>query len=274
MSNPLQILALVPEARTAQRCLEVAWAAATVPAAEIEVLHVKVDPAQLVAADDEVAIQGLRVRQEGTAGARAAAVKSIVDTWIRTLARRDQSRVRWREIVGQEEPSVTDESHAADLIVVPAPHNLDGGDASHAAFRKSHRPLLFVPDVATADHFGRHIAIAWKATPQAQRAVQGAAVWLRRASRVSLIMVADGGGRSDWPGAERLLRQVGVSTEPVIAPAAGKPVGERLLATAHELGANALVMGAYRHADVVEWVLPSTTRYVLRHADLPLFLAN
>lgn len=274
MTRPMRILALIPEPTTARRCLEFAWLLASIVAADVEAFHVKVDPDRLGAPDEEVAIQRLRSRREGTAEARAQAVRTIFASWRDTLASDQLHRVTWREVVGIEENLVTRESVPADLIVLPAPHNLDGGDAEHAAFRKSHRPMLFVPDAATAKPFGQHIAIGWKPTPQAGRAVEGAAVWLRFARRVTAIMVAKDLEHAGWAQAERLLLQLGVTADPLLVAPSTSEVGVDLLRTAHELDADSLVLGAFRHVDVVEWVLPSTTRHLLHHADIPLFLAH
>lgn len=270
----MRILALIPEATTARRCLEFAWLAASIAGAEVEAFHVTVDPDKLVTDGDEVALQRLRQRQEGTAHARAEAIRTIFTAWRDTLPRDQLGRVTWREVVGMEEVLVAHESGPADLIVLPAPHNLDGGDAEHAALRKSHRPVIFVPDAATAQHFGEHMAIAWKSTPQAHRAVEGAAVWLRAARRVTAIMVARDLEHSGWSEAERLFLQLGVSADPLLVSLNASKVGAELLHAANALHADSLVLGAYRHADVIEWVLPSTTRYVLHHTEIPLFLAH
>jgi nucleotide-binding universal stress UspA family protein len=273
---PMTILALLPEAVTARRCLDIAWAAASAVNAAMEAFHVKVDPAKVWTSDEERALQGLRAHREGTAEARAAAVRSIYAAWREQLRPDAAERVTWREVVGAEEASVAKETRHADLVVLPRPHNLDGGDANHAAFRMSHRPLLFVPDSTCPPGagFARHILIAWKPTPQAQRAVEGAAVWLRQAERVSAVMVAPDLEHAGWEDLERLMRQLGFAAEPIlVAPTAGE-VGAQILESVHGLRADAVVLGAYRHVDVVEWVLPSTTRYMLAHADLPLFMAH
>ena len=273
---PMTILTLLPEAVTARRCLDVAWAAASAAGAAIEAFHVKVDPAKLVTADEEVALQRMRARREGTAEARAEAVRTIYAAWLASLPPASADQVSWREVVGAEEASVAKEARHVDLVVLPRPHNLDGGDAHHAAFRLSHRPLLFVPDHTPAPGagFAQHVLIAWKSTAQAQRAVEGAAIWLRRAERVSAVMVAPDLDHAGWEDLDRLARQLGFTPEPILVEPKAAEVGEQLLDSIHGLRADAAVLGAYRYMDVVEWVLPSTTRYMLAHADLPLFMAH
>ena len=43
---------------------------------------------------------------------------------------------------------------------------------------------------------------------------------------------------------------------------------------AHELGADLLVMGAYQHSPLREWLLGGVTRHMLANADLPLLLRH
>lgn len=275
MSAPMRIVALAPEALTARRCMESAWAATDPVGAQLEVFHVKVDPDKLRNGDEEVALQRMRVRKEGTAEARAQAVRAIYAAWRAELSAEAAARVSWREAVGPEETSVVEETRHFDLVVLPRPHNLDSGDAQHAAFRMSHRPLLFVPDrVEPHAAFAAHMVIGWKPTAQAHRAVEGAAVWLRRAQRVSTVMVAQDLDRGGSEAFERLARQLGVEADLVRIEPNDEGVDVQLLAAIHSLQADAAVLGAYQHTDIVEWVVPSTTRFMLAHADLPLFMAH
>jgi nucleotide-binding universal stress UspA family protein len=274
---PIRILALVPEAVSARGCLDVASAAALAVDADIEVFHVKVDPDKLRNGDEEAAIQHMRASREGTAEERAEAVRATFELWRAGLSPQIADRTTWREAVGAEERNVAEETRHFDLIVLPRAHNLDGGDAHHAAFRRSHRPLLYVPDSAgpiDPQTFARHMAIAWKPTSQARRAVEGAAAWLRQADQVTAIMVAADLQQGGWEELERLSHQLGVDVSPLLITPNDRPLNEQLLTAIHEVAADTAVLGAYQHTDVIEWVLPSTTRFILAHAELPLFLAH
>ena len=57
-------------------------------------------------------------------------------------------------------------------------------------------------------------------------------------------------------------------------PRDSETLGDQLVTEAHQLGADLLVMGAYRHNQFIEWLLGGTTRHVLARFDLPLFLAH
>ena len=69
----------------------------------------------------------------------------------------------------------------------------------------------------------------------------------------------------------RLLGVVGVHAS-LLRLAKGEPVGQALLETVRELGANLLVMGAYAHGPWREALLGGVTRDVLMQATLPVLL--
>jgi nucleotide-binding universal stress UspA family protein len=59
-----------------------------------------------------------------------------------------------------------------------------------------------------------------------------------------------------------------------VLPVGSGVFGEALLARAHVVGADMLVMGAYTHSAWRELVLGGVTRYMLAHADLPVFMRH
>jgi nucleotide-binding universal stress UspA family protein len=50
--------------------------------------------------------------------------------------------------------------------------------------------------------------------------------------------------------------------------------GATLLAKAHELGADMLVMGAYVHSPLRQLLFGGVTRYMLSHADIPALMRH
>ena len=163
-----------------------------------------------------------------------------------------------------------------DLVVLVRPAEHEGKEALHAAIFDTGRLLLLVPpSPAAASSFGRHMAIAWKTSDQAARAVTVAVPWLKCAERVALLMV----GRKGEPPASpddaiALLDPHGITVEPVPLTRGAESVGAQLLHEAHALGADCLVMGAYRHFRLIEMILGGVTRHMLQEADMPLFLMH
>jgi nucleotide-binding universal stress UspA family protein len=70
------------------------------------------------------------------------------------------------------------------------------------------------------------------------------------------------------------LVEHGVAAELHVLPIGSTTFGETLLRKAHELGADMLVMGAYQHTPLREFLLGGVTRYMLNHADMPLLMRH
>lgn len=273
----MRIVAILAEAMTARACLEGARAAALVEAdAQIEALHVKVDPDKLVEAPEEIALQRLREQNEGTAEDRAIAVRAVFDRWLSEQTEADRARVQWREEIGAETDKVLQEAKTATLLVLARPHDLDAHDAMHAILFSTTRPLLIPPDWSASKGAGLdgHIIVAWKPTTQARQAVESAGPWLQRAAKVTILLIDERSTPDGLAEIHGTMKQLGVlAKDVVIRPDASDPAVQ-ILKVAREVGADALVMGAYRHSNIVEWALGGTTRSILAKADIPLFLAH
>ena len=77
--------------------------------------------------------------------------------------------------------------------------------------------------------------------------------------------------RADGPP---ILAEHGIVVELHTLPVRTGGLGAALLARAHELGADMLVLGAYQHSPLREFLLGGVTRHMLTHADLPMLLRH
>jgi nucleotide-binding universal stress UspA family protein len=71
-----------------------------------------------------------------------------------------------------------------------------------------------------------------------------------------------------------VLTEHGVEAELHVLPLGSGVFGEALLAKAHELGADLLVLGAYLHSPLRGFLLGGVTRFMLGHADLPVLMRH
>jgi nucleotide-binding universal stress UspA family protein len=272
------ILALVPEASCARACLDAAASAArSQELAHVLALHVRVEPLKLLTSDEEVAIQLLRDSREGNAERRAEEVRKEVQLWVRAAPPELAKLVEYKEVLGGEEEEVVRASRTADLLVMARPSNLDGHDAFHAAVFLSRKSLLLAPADWTADagsRIERHILVAWKQSGQASRAVDGAVPWLRMADKVTVLTVEKEGQHVDPTRLLESLSREGIKAERISAEPIDGRTSARILATADEIDASLIVMGAYRFGSLVEWALGATTQRTLVQAKLPLMLAH
>jgi nucleotide-binding universal stress UspA family protein len=185
------------------------------------------------------------------------------------------SNAGWLEKVGTVESVLVRETQGADLIVISRPHNIDSSDALHAAL--FHTGLvLYVPDVpGRVISLHRHMAIAWKPRAQALRAVQRSLPWLQTADSVSIIVVEEPDTLSDMHDLIQVLSAHGIA--PVVrsvAPLPKEHVADCILREAEVIGADSLVMGAFRFGMVMEWFFGGVTREILERSKLPIFLMH
>ncbi len=263
----MTIVAVPTDPQTARACLDAAAAAATVdPRSRITVLHIHVAPESLILPSEEVLTKRRREALEETAAWRARAIRATFDDWEQGIG----VTAAWDEVVGTVPTEVVSHGRAADLIVLAQPLEHEGHEALHATIFETGRLLLYAPPVPI--RFGQHVAIAWKECDQAKAAVAAALPWLKAAAQVSVLAVGSDAPPDRPQALIAMLDHNGVKAKPVLMSSGGDHVGARLLGQAHAIGADCIVMGAYRHGELIERLLGGVTRYVLQAADLPVFL--
>lgn len=139
------------------------------------------------------------------------------------------------------------------------------------------RPALVLPYAGTLRGTEGRLAIAWKETREAARAVAAAMPLLQRAGRVHVLawdeepLLEVSGHRLDLDG---YLRLHGVEPTWHRGGRVPQDFGEILLSQVSDLDADLLVMGCYGHSRAREWMLGGTTRTILRSMTLPVLMAH
>jgi nucleotide-binding universal stress UspA family protein len=147
-------------------------------------------------------------------------------------------------------------------------------DTIETALFSSGRPVLISPPAALAA-LPETIFIAWKATPEAARAVGAAMPLLSTAKQIFIVTVAEDQGLSDEEGARLLtsLRWHGFNVSMRRLPPGPQGAASTLLAAAAEQSA-LVVMGAYGNSRMRQWVFGGFTRHVLRGAEVPVLMMH
>ena len=144
------------------------------------------------------------------------------------------------------------------------------------ALFSSGRPVFVVPNIHKGPAKLGKALVCWDGGLPAARAVAGALDILKRAGKVEVVSIA---GRSlpneELPGFNitRHLTRHGVSATLKKLPAA-HDIGETLLSYAADSGADYMVMGAYGHSRLREFVLGGTTRTILGSMTIPALMAH
>jgi nucleotide-binding universal stress UspA family protein len=197
------------------------------------------------------------------------------------VVHRDGLRSEWRSL-RHFSSEVAMHAYSADLVVVARP----GSAVLSASFAglaeslvlSSGRPtILFPPEGKISDV--RRILLAWNATRESVRATADALPLLARAETVEVMVIDPERHRvihDSEPGAgiAQHLTRHGVRAEVRRVSSQGKDVGQLMLSEAAAFQADLLVMGAYGHSQVREWVFGGVTRTVLYEAKIPVLMSR
>lgn len=243
-------------------------------ARRILALGIRIPPLATIMPTEEILSKKDELRIRAEEKARTASLKRIYDFW---AAQTRDVTIEWFDVEGKADDVVGEWGRRADHVVLGRP-SFQGHDgmerwALHAALFETDRPVLVVPPDPRPSPFGRTVAIAWKNNPGTVKAVLACIRWLDQSSSVHLLAgVREGAQRPSLPD---ILTEHRVEAKMHVLPITSqRAFGEVLLARAHELGADCLVLGAYVHRPVVGLILGGVTRYMLAHADLPLLMRH
>jgi nucleotide-binding universal stress UspA family protein len=230
--------------------------------AQVTVLHVKPSPVTYVASTEFMMPASVIADMQALIDQTAAKVEAQT----RSAAARAGAEIDWRCEEGDEAIVAAVYSHYSDLAVV-APVL-----AREFVFAAS-GPVVAVPDGARA-RIPKRILIAWNGSREAARAVRDAMPILAQADRVDILVVDPPGDRPIGQDLARLLARHGIAVE-LRERIAGKVEAEAvILEEARTAGADLLVMGAYGHSRLREWVLGGATEEALRNTVTPVLLAH
>jgi nucleotide-binding universal stress UspA family protein len=213
--------------------------------------------------------------------AQLEGIEAAHHTLFADTVRRHGIRSEWRSV-----PYLSGdvEVHAryADLAMVARP-NQAGQTASPPGLLESlvltsGRPVIVLPPNGTASRI-RRILLGWNGEREAVRAVADALPLLVRAEVVEVLVVDPDlhqASHGQEPGADiaRYLARHGVHVEVRRLSSGAEDVGHLLLSHAAAFGADLVVMGAYGHSHLNEWIFGGVTRTALREASIPVLMSR
>lgn len=283
------ILTVLDGAAADAACLRAAGHCAASSEGHVDAFHVRLDPRSYVdftgdAMTGDAYAQLLdSLEQDVTAAAKRA--RTAFDGWIGEsgIAIADSPgaspgvTASWREQTGVAEYLVAREGRLSDVIVLPSAVDSDDPRRERAIERAmfdSGRPLLLVPGDRAFQPI-RHVVILWNASAQSARAVEGALPLLAQADTVDIMWVDEGvEDDSVQSGLPRYLQWHGIGSNTVRQKPDDRLIGETLLEESQKRGADLVVMGAYTHSRLREFVLGGVTQHVLENAAVPVFMAH
>ncbi len=185
----------------------------------------------------------------------------------------------WHSPKGYVDEQINRLSRYADLVVIGQGGSMDHPNASHAVqngiLLGSSRPVLVVPYIGMKKNIGNHIMVAWNDSKEATRAVNDALPILEMAKNVLVLSIVKATS-DDVPAADLCLylARHGVKAEASKTLKGNLSTANVLLNCAADRDIDLIVMGAYGHSRLREFVLGGASYNILQHMTVPVLMSH
>jgi nucleotide-binding universal stress UspA family protein len=172
---------------------------------------------------------------------------------------------------------------SADVVVVSAtdPEEITGveRDFVEQVLMAVGRPVIVLPAKADARLVLNKIVVGWDGGREAARAAFDALPLLKRAEKVLIVRVdpqKDPALRGSIVGADlaQSLSRHGLNVETQGYPTEGLDEGQALMRCAEDNDCGLIVMGAYGHSRLAEFIFGGATRFVLNRMTRPVLMSH
>ena len=172
---------------------------------------------------------------------------------------------------------------SADLVVVSAtnPDEITGveRDFVEQVVMAVGRPVIVLPAKGDAKISLKEIVVGWDGGREAARAAFDALPLLKTAEKVRIVRIdpqKDPSLRGSVAGADlaESLARHGIKAEAQGYPTDGQDEGQALMRCAEDHGAGLIVMGAYGHSRLAEFIFGGATRFVLTRMSRPVLMSH
>jgi nucleotide-binding universal stress UspA family protein len=270
------ILVVVGNAEGVERRLAVAAALAKPAERRITGLFTTGLPSAAAYAD----LQGWAVLVDTyMAAQRADAAKA--EAAFRETARRLKLAADWQSREGDLTETIVALARLHDLVVLGQPDPDVTGNLMRPeeVVLAAGRPVLLVPYAGDFAELGRNVLVAWSGTRESARALHDAMFLLEAAETVTVLEVDRPGGETgveDRTAAAVVaaLKRRGVAANAETTVSDGTPVADIILSAAADKLADLVVMGAWGHSRLREFVLGGVSRGILAEMTVPVLMSH
>ncbi|MCB1379045.1 MAG: universal stress protein [Alphaproteobacteria bacterium] len=189
--------------------------------------------------------------------------------------------------VDSRTPIIADEVMAkgrcADIMIVSTtnPDEISGveRDFVEQVLMGAGRPVIVLPYSGDAALSLDEVVVGWDGGREAARSAFDALPLLKAAKKVRIVRIdpqKDPELRASVPGADlaETMARHGVNVEAQGYPTDGLDEGQALMRCAEDCGAGLIVMGAYGHSRLAEFIFGGATRFVLTRMNRPVLLSH
>jgi len=224
----------------------------------------------------------MRLTEQFVNDARLAAEAAEIDFRARTATA--GITAHWENLEGSAAEMLTARARCMDLTILgqtdpddPAP-TANGITLEQVVFG-SGRPVLMVPYVGEFPTIGRNVLIGWTPRRETARAAHDALAAIVPGASVCLATIVDNPHDIDQRGhltngIKGHFTRHGMKATGQELVSGGIEAADVLLNVAADINADLLVIGAYGHSRLREFVMGGVTRSLLRQATVPILMSH
>jgi len=168
------------------------------------------------------------------------------------------------------------QSRYADLLVIPqdlgADANLNPNYWPGSVLMTAACPVLLLPDSESVHLPPQTALLAWDGSRESANALRAAWPMLERVEKIDIASVS--ANDAEAMDIAKYIGHHAVESEIHLLEGSAWNAGSILLEQAAVLGSQLIIMGAYGHSRLRQFVLGGTTRHVLDHARLPVLFSH
>ncbi|WP_395069167.1 universal stress protein [Paraburkholderia silvatlantica] len=211
--------------------------------------------------------------------------RGAIERLFRAELTRAQVDGAWVAPEGDPVTAVMQRSRTADLVILGQTDQEDPESyiAEHfpeTVLLGAGGPVLLMPYTGSFESVGERVLVAWNGSREAARAVHDAMPFIARAAHVTIVAASTtftpAESQASCADLAAMLARHGATTVDITRFDRGtaESTGDALLSYAADGGYDLLVMGAYGHARLQEFVLGGATRSILATMTLPVLMSH
>src|SRR5690606_33053961 len=195
------------------------------------------------------------------------------------------AKAEWRAPRGEADEVLALHARYCDLLVMSKAERVDSvasliPNLPESVVMAAGRPVLMIPTSGNISSIGERVLYCWDQRREAARAFTDATPFLERCKELVVLEVDRD---------ERLIRNSDLRDDDfinycvnlgyprpkhLIKKGEGLGVGNVILNTASDSGSDLIVMGAYGHSRMRQWVMGGASRTLLSSMTVPVLLAH
>ncbi|MCB5362776.1 universal stress protein [Pusillimonas sp. CC-YST705] len=212
-------------------------------------------------------------------------IRQDVHNQLREAAKVIGVKAEWRVPQGNPEDVLALHARYCDVLIMSKAERSVSASSlianlPEAVVMAAGRPVLMLPNYGTISPIGRRILFCWDQRREAARAFADAAPFLRACEELVILEIDRDHkrlGESDIhpDDISRYCTSLGYPTPKRLEKTSAEHgVGNVILNAATDTGSDLIVMGAYGHSRMREWVMGGASRTLLSTMTVPVLLAH